>query len=1483
MATRVNDKNLPPALGVAVPMVSPTLDTVWDALCLAGCGRGKAWLMAFLFHLGWRDALGQVFDSQRLDDVLRQLIRSGRLPAAANQRFDVPPLDRHLALPRILAQPRAQHAWKAWARASATHTASVAEVPRPHYLNREEVQALARLLIYGRLTLDDFTVQRNRVLGFGTPTEALALAWCTPFMPTLWDQADPALHNALMGNVMAAVRLEGPLWLDLLRWHDQRNAQQLHQFNPTLRYFVAQRAMARGDAAAAEQALHLTAGPSVDLARACLPALQGQWAATAGAFAVAFKAASKEARVKRGLAPMEVMLWYALALMQSPQPASWLVAYKLCVSESGQRGADPFRRWGKWAHVIAVRLGDAALIQGVLDAPNLAYQNAPLHADPVAAAHSLVLAAWLNQVPKGWKGDVINRLINDLAQLGQLCWVALVRAAAARLKLLFTEMPAAAASPMALASLPAVMPPTPGGLAVGTPAAQTLAETFFGAERPAWRDALAAIEALGESAVRAAATTDSPPLQWRMQLDADGRVAGLSPFERSATARGLGKPKPVALAKLKKSETLAAVDAAVARCILSSRWSTSRLRLDLASATVALVGHPHLVFDDQPDQPVDLREGLPLLEVRRQRSIDGTGGTGGTGDTGGTAGGTGGAGGTEGTGRTDATDGTDGPPGAECFVFHLADPLGGAPTALRGSVDDDDDTEQEAERRNLLRVVRDAPDRARLIRVNAAQRRVAELVAKAWAVPVDAKAELDAALRVLAGHFQLHSDATAGQELGSEARLRALLSPQGPALQLRLVAQPFGDYGPVVLPGQGRERLLTLHEGLNLATQRQLAQEAAHLQTVLDALPALAGAETGDCTWLLEDPEQALALLELLPQLPAVRDIAWPRGKPVRVQALLAGALRVNVKSGADWLGLNGELQLSEGRVLSLQRLLELAHDSRRSRFIALGEGEYLALTDRLKRQLADLNALAQNDGGGIKLPQAAAAWLAETLDAAVLKGDSPWARRLKQLDQAAALEPEPPASLQAQLRAYQIEGYAWMTRLAHAGMGACLADDMGLGKTVQTLGLLLDRAALGPALVLAPTSVCSNWVAEAARFAPTLKVTLYGEVRAGAETDAGRKTALAQAGIGEVIVASYALMQIDEGAFAAVAWATLVMDEAQALKNAATKRAKAVALLQAGFRLALTGTPVENRLADLWSIMNIVNPGLLGSGNRFAERFAGPIERDRDEPTRLRLRRLVSPFLLRRTKGQVLTDLPPRTEIIHRVEPGPEERAFLEAARRAAQARVAAALLSGADGPGQASFHVLTELTRLRRAACDPRLVAPELGIVGAKVHEFEQLATELVAGRHKALVFSQFTDFLALLAERLKACGLSYQYLDGSTPAAERGKRVEAFQRGEGDLFLISHKAGGFGLNLTAADYVIIVDPWWNPAAEDQALGRAHRIGQQRPVTVYRLVTAGSVEERIVALHGNKRQLADGILADQDSSAPLRADDLRELLRDV
>ena len=312
---------------------------------------------------------------------------------------------------------------------------------------------------------------------------------------------------------------------------------------------------------------------------------------------------------------------------------------------------------------------------------------------------------------------------------------------------------------------------------------------------------------------------------------------------------------------------------------------------------------------------------------------------------------------------------------------------------------------------------------------------------------------------------------------------------------------------------------------------------------------------------------------------------------------------------------------------------------------------------------------------------------------------------------------------------------------------------------------------------------------------------------------------------------------------------------------------------------MALSGTPVENRLAELWSIMRFCNPGLLGPLNRFNERFAAPIERDRNRDAQRLLRRLTGPFVLRRTKAQVLDDLPPRTEMVLSLSLEGEEGAHYEALRRQAVIAAESAL---DQGGGQAHFHILAQLTRLRRAACDPRLVSPDLGIVGAKVRTFTDLAGELSANGHKALVFSQFVDFLTLLRAPLDAAGIAYQYLDGATPVLERERRIAAFQAGEGDLFLISLKAGGFGLNLTAADYVIITDPWWNPAAEDQAMGRAHRIGQRRPVTVYRLVAQGTLEEQIIALHHDKRALAEGVLADGGEAASLPSSaDLLALMR--
>ena len=1458
-----------PALSAAPPLEPGDVEAVFDALVIGGIARSKTWVMNLLKASRHTKTSGALLSQAEVTQALGQLLAARRIEADQVRGFAIARNADGAAQERLTALLSGEHAdhwwrWAIWAGAGGYGAPD--EMPHWIYLHKDgELIAALRLLVYSGISAGAYT----RLLAgpFAAAREAAVLLHAVnrPFMPALFARMDSALRlqiintlDPLSANVEAA-----PLNDWIAAWLDRApGAVPL-----PICYRVAERRMHALDLPGMHAALAGHAGsPVCQMFAAAELAVKGEWAAAAEGFSAAYKAHQIAVKVKRGAVPMGLTWMYPMVLLALPSPQAWTAARKFCIAESGARKPSIYDEWGRWAHAAGVRLGDETL-----DGDAFALSDMELKylstGNGVDAAHRLLLTAMLGTAAQGWNLHSITRLIDTLVAARRYWLAKLVQQACVRLKI-------AAAPPALPAAVQATLP---------APAA------FFGAEREAWRDALAAITALGGTAASApAAAAPIVTLIWQLRLDAEGRVDEVQAFERTHGPRGWGKPKAASLARVKKMPQLDPRDAAVARCIDTDRYSRG-LTLDPVAAAQALVRHPALTLADAPAQLVELSESLPALEVSRRSAAKGTAQMAAKpaaktdpSATDGAAAGSAGSNATR-NAASDATKADIPAPGADSFVFRIDPPLtsNSQPSVrLYGGYKNYEDA---LERLNSLRIVRDAPDRARLIRITPAQRRVAELISKDWSVPVDAKDELDAALRVLSGHFQLHSDAEAGEEVPGEARLRAQLTPQAEGLHLRLVVMPFGSFGPAVPPGAGRARMMTMHAGLSLATVRELEQEQTHWRSVIEALPFLDDGSDAAAGWMLADPEQALRAVEALPGMPGIAALDWPRGKPLRVVSVDSAALGVQVASGRDWFALQGEVRVDEARVLSLQRVMELARESR-SRFVALGEGEYLALSDRLRQQLADLEAAGRTDKDSLKLPLAAAAWLDSALEGASVKSDGAWQKRITALADAAALTPMV-EGLQTELRSYQYEGFAWMARLAHAGLGACLADDMGLGKTIQTLALLLRRAADGPALVLAPTSVCANWVAETIKFAPGLNAQLYGE-----QDEAGRAALVAAAGPYDVIVASYALAQGDSDVLGGRAWNTLVLDEAQALKNAATQRARAVSAYDAAFRLALSGTPVENRLSDLWSIMNLINPGLLGSANQFNERFAAPIERQRDMVARTRLRRLVSPFLLRRTKAQVLQDLPPRTEIIHRIEPSEQERNFLEALRRSASERVKAlseqAGVGGGGGGGDgggaqsSSFQVLAELTRLRRAACDPRLVAPELGIVGAKTQEFERLVRELVDGQHKALVFSQFTGFLKLLAERLDGCGITYQYLDGSTPAAERAKRVQAFQRGEGEVFLISLKAGGFGLNLTAADYVLIVDPWWNPAAEDQAMGRAHRIGQQRPVTVYRLVTAGSIEERIVELHGDKRSLADGILEDQGDATALSAQALRELL---
>ncbi|MCQ8129734.1 DEAD/DEAH box helicase, partial [Methylomonas rivi] len=641
----------------------------------------------------------------------------------------------------------------------------------------------------------------------------------------------------------------------------------------------------------------------------------------------------------------------------------------------------------------------------------------------------------------------------------------------------------------------------------------------------------------------------------------------------------------------------------------------------------------------------------------------------------------------------------------------------------------------------------------------------------------------------------------------------------------------------------------------------------------IDACPALRDAErdaAGD--WLLEHPEACLEFLlqaQALPETEAL--LEWPEGVRFKVLGQTGGSgFSVQVKRDNDWFALQGELKVNDDTVIDMQQLLGLL-DNRQGRFLQLKDGQFIALTDEFRRRLEDLKAYADISGKKVRLNPLAALTLEDWRDEAGFKADKHWQNHIQRLQQARDYRPRVPSTFQAELRDYQLEGYNWLARLAQWGVGACLADDMGLGKTVQGLALLVERAPAGPSLIVAPTSVCANWENETRRFAPTLNPMVLG---AG-----DRQRLLENLRPFDVMICSYGLLQQEQVAdmLADIQFQTAILDEAQWIKNIATRRSQGAMNLRAEFKIIMTGTPLENHLGELWNLFRFINPGLLGSMEQFNQRFAGPIERDRNVQAKQQLKKLIQPFILRRTKTQVLQELPPRTEIPIYVELSQEENVFYEALRRDS-----IAMLSSADGPpGQKQLQILAAITKLRRSCCNTRLVNADLELPSSKLAAFGEIVDELLDNKHKALVFSQFVDHLQLIKAYIEQRGIAYQYLDGGTPVKDRQKRVDAFQRGEGELFLISLKAGGVGLNLTAADYVIHMDPWWNPAVEDQASDRAHRMGQQRPVTIYRMIAKNTIEEKIVALHSHKRDLADSLLDGADISGKMSTDDLLSLMK--
>jgi len=705
------------------------------------------------------------------------------------------------------------------------------------------------------------------------------------------------------------------------------------------------------------------------------------------------------------------------------------------------------------------------------------------------------------------------------------------------------------------------------------------------------------------------------------------------------------------------------------------------------------------------------------------------------------------------------------------------------------------------------------------------------------------------------------SSELAGAERPTDERLHLRLERRADGLLVRAWVRPITG-GRLLLPGRGAPAAYGADGEGRFHVLRDLTAERMQVRRLGEELGLPPPTGDGTLGWVLEEMEAAGGVLSSLRE----RDdlvIEWEgRSTQLRKTGGL-GRLSLRFQDLQTWFGVSGSLKLGK-RSVGLTTLLEAAEQGRR--FVALDDNDWVELDDELSGALREAAATLQWEGDELRANPLHAPLLKALTDGAEVDAPTSWSSRSDAIDAAAEMLPEVPSNLQGELRDYQTEGFQWLARLATWAGGACLADDMGLGKTIQALALLLRRAKDGPALVVAPASVAFNWLRETARFAPSLNVV---DLR-------GPKRSLGTPGPGDLIVTTWGVLPRDLPAISEVKWSTLVLDEAHAIKNARAVRHRAASGVPADFRLALTGTPVENHAGELHALYSVLLPGLLGSPEQFHTRFTKPIGEGLLERRDL-LARLVRPFLLRRLKSEVAADLPARTEIRLDIDLSEDERVAYERQRQAGLAQ-----LTLASDPTEAHrrFAALAAIGRLRQAACHPRLIAPESTVPSSKVRKLLRVLSDLRAEGHQALVFSQYVRLLNLVEDDLKERGFRLARLDGSTPARRRQEEVDRFQASGADVFLISLKAGGVGLNLTAASYVFHLDPWWNPAAEDQATDRAHRIGQTLPVTVYRLVARGTVEESILRLHGAKRELVHGLLSGSEHAAPLSSTELIDLL---
>lgn len=695
-------------------------------------------------------------------------------------------------------------------------------------------------------------------------------------------------------------------------------------------------------------------------------------------------------------------------------------------------------------------------------------------------------------------------------------------------------------------------------------------------------------------------------------------------------------------------------------------------------------------------------------------------------------------------------------------------------------------------------------------------------------------------------------------QLPERHTFREIKDPPRPELNIHRAANPgakwlgtsvFFHYDAIRLPGN-RPRAMHMDKASRSLVHRNLAAETGFIE----AAKAL-GAKHQP-SYLDEEPWLMLPAGDFARIVGALIADGWSvvaENKAMR----RSGAMAVSVSSGIDWFDVHASFDY-DGATISLPDLLEAAR--KKQEWVRLSDGSIGLLPDEWLKRYAGVAALGEEVDGRLRFKRHQAVlldlWLAELPDIDI---DDRFRRTREKIAAGCRIAPvAPPPGFRGTLRPYQSEGLGWLHFLQEMEFGGCLADDMGLGKTIQVLALLESRRGrraadgLPPSLVVVPRSLLFNWIKEAEKFAPSLRILDH--------TGNDRELAEGWEQSFDVLLTTYGTLRRDIDQIKTILFDYAILDESQAIKNASAQTAKCARLIQARHRLAMSGTPVENHLGELWSLFEFLNPGLLGAASAFERLSTDPTPEQRSV-----LARALRPFLLRRTKAQVAKDLPDRQEDTLYCELPDEQRAEYNRLRDFYRQ----ALLGRIEevGLNKSKIVVLEALLRLRQAACHTGLIDPDQR--AAPCAKFDVLVPqlqELIEEGHKALVFSQFTSLLDLLKTQLDAAGITYEYLDGKT--RNRQARVDRFQTDAAcPLFLISLKAGGVGLNLTAADYVFLLDPWWNPAVEAQAIDRTHRIGQTRKVMAYRLIARDTVEEKVLALQESKRELANAILSEDNA----------------